>query len=99
MGGFTALLYYISNMIIDISLSFILSLSHSPFSLTCDSSLYLSTLPRLDNLSTMSDRIRAMRKELYQALKANGTPGTWEHIVNQIGMFSFTGLTRKSPCL
>lgn len=47
----------------------------------------------LDNLSTMSDRIRAMRKELYQALKANGTPGTWEHIINQIGMFSFTGLT------
>ena len=47
----------------------------------------------------MSDRIRAMRKELYQALKANGTPGTWEHIINQIGMFSFTGLTRKSPSL
>ena len=59
----------------------------------------LFALSRLDNLSTMSDRIRAMRRELYQALKANGTPGTWEHIVNQIGMFSFTGLTRKSPSL
>ena len=54
-----------------------------------------STLFRFDNLTTMSDRIRAMRQELYQALKANGTPGTWEHIINQIGMFSFTGLTRK----
>lgn len=46
-----------------------------------------------DNLSTMSERIRSMREELYHALKANGTPGSWEHIVNQIGMFSFTGLT------
>ena len=42
----------------------------------------------------MSERIRSMREELYHALKANGTPGSWEHIVNQIGMFSFTGLTR-----
>lgn len=23
------------------------------------------------------------------------TPGTWEHIVNQIGMFSYTGLNEK----
>jgi len=23
------------------------------------------------------------------------TPGTWEHIINQIGMFSYTGLTEK----
>lgn len=45
---------------------------------------------------TMSDRIRTMRTELYQTLKANGTPGTWEHIIQQIGMFSFTGLTRKN---
>ena len=37
-----------------------------------------------------------MREGLYQALKANGTPGSWSHIIQQIGMFSFTGLTRKS---
>ena len=58
-------------------------------------------LSRCDNMTTMSDRIRSMREELYQALKANGTPGSWSHIVQQIGMFSFTGLTRKtlSNCL
>ena len=37
-----------------------------------------------------------MREALHQALKANGTPGSWSHIIQQIGMFSFTGLTRKS---
>lgn len=35
-----------------------------------------------------------MRHELYEAIKKNGTPGTWEHIVDQIGMFSYTGLTK-----
>jgi len=46
----------------------------------------------LVELRIMSDRIKRMRQELYDALKKNGTPGTWEHIINQIGMFSFTGL-------
>ena len=50
---------------------------------------------RKDNLSTISDRILQQRQNLYQALKANGTPGSWDHILNQTGMFSFTGLTRK----
>jgi aspartate aminotransferase len=33
-----------------------------------------------------------MRKVLKQHLDELNTPGTWDHIVNQIGMFSFTGL-------
>ncbi len=36
-----------------------------------------------------------MRAQLKEKLKALGTPGTWEHITEQIGMFSFTGLNRK----
>ncbi|OZJ05841.1 hypothetical protein BZG36_00900 [Bifiguratus adelaidae] len=48
-----------------------------------------------DDLTEMSGRIIAMRKALYSALKKLGTPGTWEHIVTQIGMFSFTGLTKE----
>jgi aspartate aminotransferase len=28
-------------------------------------------------------------------LEELGTPGTWNHITDQIGMFSFTGLTEK----
>lgn len=41
----------------------------------------------------MSLRIISMRKELRRQLEELGTPGTWDHITNQTGMFSFTGLT------
>jgi len=43
-------------------------------------------------VKTMADRIIQMRQELYDGLKANGCPGSWEHVVNQIGMFTYTGL-------
>jgi len=43
----------------------------------------------------MSSRIKRARQELYQRLRTKGTPGTWEHIVTQIGMFSFSGLSGK----
>lgn len=45
-----------------------------------------------DDLITMSSRIIKMRKELRRRLEELETPGTWEHITNQSGMFSFTGL-------
>jgi aspartate aminotransferase len=45
-----------------------------------------------EDLRTMSGRIIEMRKGLRERLEAKGTPGTWDHITNQIGMFSFTGL-------
>ena len=48
-----------------------------------------------DELKNMSGRIKDMRIKLKAALEKNGTPGTWDHIVNQIGMFSFTGLTKQ----
>ncbi|OMP87117.1 Aspartate aminotransferase, cytoplasmic [Diplodia seriata] len=48
-----------------------------------------------DNLRTMSGRIIDMRKALRSKLEELGTPGTWNHITDQIGMFSFTGLTEK----
>ncbi|KAI1491282.1 aspartate aminotransferase [Biscogniauxia mediterranea] len=46
-----------------------------------------------ENLRTMSGRIISMRKALRAKLEELGTPGTWNHITDQIGMFSFTGLT------
>ncbi|KXH68325.1 aminotransferase class I and II [Colletotrichum salicis] len=46
-----------------------------------------------DNLRTMSGRIIEMRKVLRAKLEELGTPGTWNHITDQIGMFSFTGLS------
>jgi aspartate aminotransferase len=42
----------------------------------------------------MADRIISMREKLYNTLQKDlSTPGEWEHIKSQIGMFSFTGLT------
>ncbi|KAL2189314.1 PLP-dependent transferase [Thermothelomyces heterothallicus CBS 203.75] len=46
-----------------------------------------------ENLRTMSGRIIDMRKRLRAKLEELGTPGQWNHITDQIGMFSFTGLT------
>jgi len=46
-----------------------------------------------ENLRTMSGRIIEMRKALRSKLEELGTPGQWNHITDQIGMFSFTGLT------
>ena len=43
----------------------------------------------------MSSRIIQMRAALRDRLVKLGTPGTWDHITQQIGMFSFTGLTRE----
>ncbi|MBQ5154068.1 aminotransferase class I/II-fold pyridoxal phosphate-dependent enzyme, partial [Macrococcus caseolyticus] len=41
----------------------------------------------------MADRIIEMRHALRSRLEALRTPGKWSHITDQIGMFSFTGLT------
>ncbi|KAB2019887.1 hypothetical protein ES319_D07G027200v1 [Gossypium barbadense] len=46
-------------------------------------------------LKAMADRIISMRKQLFDALRARGTPGDWSHIIKQIGMFTFTGLNSK----
>ncbi|KAL7647720.1 UNVERIFIED_CONTAM: hypothetical protein RMT77_001329 [Armadillidium vulgare] len=44
-------------------------------------------------IKTMSSRIKDMRAGLQQRLEKLGTPGTWDHITKQIGMFSYTGLS------
>jgi aspartate aminotransferase len=44
-------------------------------------------------IKTMADRIISMREGLKSRLIKLGTPGTWDHLVNQIGMFSYTGLS------
>jgi len=45
-----------------------------------------------DCIKTMANRIIDMRKGLRERLEKLGTPGKWNHITDQIGMFSFTGL-------
>jgi len=44
-------------------------------------------------MGEMSGRIQKMRKLLRERLERLKTPGTWNHITDQIGMFTFTGLT------
>ncbi|XP_062506739.1 aspartate aminotransferase, cytoplasmic-like [Corticium candelabrum] len=44
------------------------------------------------NIQTMSTRIAEMRRLLYEKLLALGTPGNWIHILDHIGMFTFSGL-------
>ncbi|KAJ7336719.1 Golgi Transport [Desmophyllum pertusum] len=43
----------------------------------------------------MAGRILECRKILFNKLKELGTPGTWNHVVDQKGMFGFTGLNAK----
>ncbi|KZT68194.1 PLP-dependent transferase [Daedalea quercina L-15889] len=48
------------------------------------------------DIKTMAERIIAMRKELHRLLTEElKTPGNWDHIVKQIGMFSFTGISTE----
>ncbi|CBZ56050.1 Contig An16c0190, complete genome. (Precursor), related [Neospora caninum Liverpool] len=45
-------------------------------------------------LQELAGRIQSVRRALRSGLEAKGTPGTWNHITDQIGMFSYTGLSR-----
>jgi len=45
-------------------------------------------------LKMVADRINKMRTVLRNELERIGTRGTWNHITDQIGMFSYTGMTR-----
>ena len=44
------------------------------------------------DIRTMAGRIINMRKQLHEVLtKELKTPGNWDHIINQIGMFRCVG--------
>jgi aspartate aminotransferase len=40
----------------------------------------------------MADRIAGVRILLYEALRRFNVKGTWEHVIAQRGMFSYTGI-------
>lgn len=44
-------------------------------------------------LNIMANRINDMRFALYENLKKEGSKLNWDHIIKQIGMFAYTGLT------
>jgi len=48
-----------------------------------------------EDLKTMSTRLFQCRQMLFDELKKLGTPGDWTHILKQIGMFTYTGLTSE----
>ena len=43
----------------------------------------------------MADRVKLMRQKLFEKLRSLGIPGTWNHVIEQIGMFSYTGLNKR----
>lgn len=47
----------------------------------------------INELKDVSKRIVDMRLKLVEELTALAVPGDWSHVITQIGMFSFTGLT------
>ncbi|XP_031624785.1 aspartate aminotransferase, cytoplasmic-like [Contarinia nasturtii] len=47
------------------------------------------------NLRVMARRIKTSRKSLYDEFIRLKTPGSWDYIIDQIGMFSYTGLSEN----
>lgn len=48
--------------------------------------------PRLEEVHGMANRIIKMREQLVAGLKKEGSTHNWQHVIDQIGMFCFTGL-------
>lgn len=48
-----------------------------------------------EHIKAMATRVIQMREALRAELIKLGTPGSWDHIVKQIGLFSYTGLTQR----
>lgn len=44
------------------------------------------------HVKTIAERVLLMRKMLHEKLLELGTPGSWRHVVDQKGMFTYTGL-------
>ena len=49
-------------------------------------------------LEGMAGRIKTMRSKLHEALQQCNAPGSWDHVVNQIGMFSCVQPCQVLPC-
>ncbi|KAF7532703.1 hypothetical protein G7054_g7728 [Neopestalotiopsis clavispora] len=49
-------------------------------------------------LSQMSERLIDVRQSVRAQLETQGTPGDWSFLSTQIGMFSYTGLSKSQVC-
>lgn len=72
------------------SIEFRLEVFLPPFTLIIKCFAYA----RKDQLKAMANRITNARILLLNKLKEIETPGDWSHIMKQMGMFTFTGLTQ-----
>uniref|UniRef100_A0AC34GLS3 Aspartate aminotransferase n=1 Tax=Panagrolaimus sp. ES5 TaxID=591445 RepID=A0AC34GLS3_9BILA len=52
----------------------------------------------LKDVKQMADRIIGMRTQLKDLLAKEGSQRNWNHIVDQIGMFCFTGISPEQVC-
>ncbi|KAH0485879.1 MAG: uncharacterized protein KVP18_003144 [Porospora cf. gigantea A] len=50
-------------------------------------------------LASVAERILSVRATLRRLLEEFGAPGSWNHLTNQIGMFSFTGLSPEEVAM
>lgn len=48
-----------------------------------------------EECASMADRIQTMRSRLVESLKEVGSTHDWSHVVEQIGMFAFTGMSAE----
>lgn len=46
--------------------------------------------------ASMANRLNEIRRELYEKLVARNVKGTWEHVIIQRGMFSYTGISAEN---
>lgn len=46
-------------------------------------------------LDFISNRVKSMRSALYNAMQDLRTPGDWTFLLNQVGMFSYTGFSSE----
>lgn len=52
----------------------------------------------LGEVKEMADRIKLMRRMLHDGLVKAGSTHSWQHILDQIGMFTYSGMT-KDQCV
>jgi aspartate aminotransferase len=57
--------------------------------------LTIHSMGRLACVKQMTDRIRSMRVALHAKLIELQTPGSWEHLLTQIGMFSYLDINGR----
>jgi aspartate/tyrosine/aromatic aminotransferase len=57
----------------------------------------LSFLGRKQNLKRLVENIMLIKEKVKEKLRLLRTPGSWNHITEQMGTHAYLGLSRKCP--